>query len=149
MGYQTLEVVERAGAVWVALNRPEALNSIDEQVTLDLLDALKDAFTQGPVAVVLKGKGRAFCTGADLKWAKEAFAGDLDNRTRRWLLQLGEVMNLLEEAPVPTIAAVNGICVAGGCELVPPRGMRGVRRGPIDPIATTRSCRGDTCVALL
>ncbi|MGH2795282.1 MAG: enoyl-CoA hydratase/isomerase family protein [Actinomycetota bacterium] len=118
MGYTSLEVTERGGAVWITLNRPDALNSINEDVVRELVEVLNSTLDQQPVAIVLTGKGRAFCTGADLKWAKEAFAQGVDTETRTWLIRLGEVMSRLERSPVPTIAAVNGICVAGGCELL-------------------------------
>jgi len=87
-------------------------------VIQDLVEVLNSAIDQEPVAIVLTGKGRAFCTGADLKWAKAAFADGLSADTRKWLMRVGEVMNRLERSPVPTIAAVNGVCVAGGCELL-------------------------------
>lgn len=118
MGYQTLEVEDRGGAVWVTIDRPDALNSINQEVVQELIEVLNGAIDQRPVAIVLTGKGRAFCTGADLKWAKQAFAGGLSDETRTSLIRLGDVMNRLERSPVPVIAAVNGICVAGGCELL-------------------------------
>ncbi len=118
MTYQTLEVESRGGAIWVTLNRPEALNSINAQVMQEMVEVLTEALAQEPVAIVITGKGRAFCTGADLKWAKEAFARGIDAETRKSFLKIGETMNRLERSPVPTIAAVNGICLAGGCELL-------------------------------
>jgi enoyl-CoA hydratase/carnithine racemase len=118
MGYQTLEIEDRGGAVWITLNRPQAMNSINQEVMDELIEVLNSALEEEPVAIVITGNGPAFCTGADLKWAKEAFAGGLDRKTRRALIRVGEVMNRLERSPIPTIAAVNGVCVAGGTELL-------------------------------
>ncbi|MGH2783829.1 MAG: enoyl-CoA hydratase/isomerase family protein [Actinomycetota bacterium] len=111
-------MTERGGAVWITLNRPEALNSISDEVVRELVEVLNGALDQQPVAIVVTGKGRAFCTGADLKWARGAFAKGLDAETKTWLLRLNDVFNRLERSSIPTIAAVNGICVAGGCELL-------------------------------
>ena len=118
MGYETLEVDDRQGALWVTLNRPDAMNAINDVLIGELTEVVNEALHAAPVAIVLTGNGRAFCTGADLKWAKEMFSGGLDADTRRMLASVGELMNSLEQSAVPTIAAVNGICVAGGCELL-------------------------------
>ena len=61
------------GVLTITLNRPEVLNSLDESLTLGLVDAMHEAKTDSAVrAVVITGAGRAFCAGADLNSAKLA-----------------------------------------------------------------------------
>lgn len=106
-------VEERRGVAVVTLNRPEALNALDDE----LLGALRDAFRSGigdaPRAVVLTGAGRAFCTGADLK----ARASMDEARWRAHHDGLREAFAAVRESAAPTIAAVEGFALAGGLEL--------------------------------
>jgi enoyl-CoA hydratase len=118
MSHATVDVSTRGGAVWLTLNRPQSLNALDEQMIEELAAAVDTAIERRPVAIVVTGRGRAFCAGADLKWARTAFAHGADAPTRCALDRLNRMFNLLEDGPIPTLAAVNGVCVAGGCELL-------------------------------
>jgi enoyl-CoA hydratase len=107
----------RGPAAWITLNRPEKLNAINKDV-LDGLHAAVDRATADDEVkvVVLTGAGRAFSAGYDLsaeaahsdipahEW-HEVLAADVDATMRVWGLEK------------PTIAAVRGYCLAGGCEL--------------------------------
>ncbi|MFX6258409.1 enoyl-CoA hydratase/isomerase family protein, partial [Acinetobacter baumannii] len=73
--------------------------------------------TDGVRAVVLTGNGRAFCAGADLKYVQSQ-VGDTDNGTRHFLSEVLALMNRVESFPMPVIAAINGLALAGGLELV-------------------------------
>ncbi len=115
--FKTLEVWHRAGALWIALNRPQVLNAIDATMMQELTEAIDHALRQTPVAIVFTGRGRAFCAGADLAWARQ-FARDRDSHVRALFTRMGEALQRLERSSVPAIAAVNGVCVAGGCELL-------------------------------
>jgi enoyl-CoA hydratase/carnithine racemase len=100
---------------WLTLNRPDAMNSLNREMVLALgalLDRLQGNDTVR--AVVVTANGRAFCAGADLKSATEPVApGEED------LLDIAaRVFQQLRNFPKPVIAAVNGIAVAGGMELV-------------------------------
>ena len=66
--YETL-LIEKKGAVdWVTMNRPEALNTLNTQLVDDLLDYFaKLYFDRSVRIVVLRGAGRAFCAGLDIK----------------------------------------------------------------------------------
>lgn len=118
MSYRTLQVDQRDMGLWITIDRPEALNSINAEVIDELTTALDQASQSPPAAIVLTGNGRAFCTGADLKWVKKSFEEGADGAAGADLLRLGEVLQRLERSPTPIIAAVNGICLAGGCELL-------------------------------
>jgi enoyl-CoA hydratase len=117
MTYTTIEYHRRGDAVWLWLNRPDALNALSPTVMAELQQALTQAEGESGIrALVLSGRGRAFCAGADLK-AFLAAVGSAEG-VRKFVGGALTVMNQLEAFPYPTIAAVNGIAVAGGIELV-------------------------------
>ncbi len=96
------------------MNRPERLNALGATLNRELSEAVKD-FTRDPKmrAGILTGSGRAFSAGADLKEmsdrAQSTGQGSSVNRN------LGEAM-LFARNPKPFIAAINGLCLAGGME---------------------------------
>jgi enoyl-CoA hydratase len=107
----------RAGALWARLVRPEALNSLDYEVLAGLEAAMDEALaTDGVHALVVTGSGRAFCAGADLELIDGA--GAEPGAFELFLAAVGETFRRLERLPLPTIAAINGIALAGGLELV-------------------------------
>lgn len=110
-------VQRRAQALWITLNRPEALNALTPDVVARMNTAFEQAEHDDEVrAVVLSARGRAFCAGVDLKFVRGAAAEqDASNRFLRSLLEL---LNRVERFPRPVIAAVNGLALAGGFELV-------------------------------
>jgi enoyl-CoA hydratase/carnithine racemase len=103
------------GVLWLKLNRPQALNSL----TLSLVNALTTAITDAQSdsaarVIVLTGEGRAFCAGADLKDP----ARSRPESGAEFVKAIGALTELIEACPLPVIAAINGIAVAGGLELV-------------------------------
>lgn len=108
----------RDEAIWVTLNRPAAMNSISPGVIQGVMQALDEAQARDDVrAVVLTGAGRAFCAGADLKFVRGEQESGNDSSSR-FLDDLLVLLNRLEAFPQPVIAAVNGMALAGGLELV-------------------------------
>jgi enoyl-CoA hydratase/carnithine racemase len=99
----------------IELNRPDKLNALDLEC-LDLLEYhLKQAEADEQVrVVVLSGRGRCFCAGADLAVVDEALArGEFDAFLRRW----HSVFASIEACSKVTIGAVHGMALAGGFEL--------------------------------
>ena len=107
----------RAPAAVITLNRPEKLNALSASLVDELEAALRRAVEDKQVKViVLTGAGRAFSAGYDL--SEEA--ADQPSTADQWHTMLArdvEVTMELWRCPKPTIAAVRGWCLAGGCEL--------------------------------
>lgn len=107
----------RGGAAWITLNRPDKLNAL----SYGLVDALQVALERAGAdeeakVVVLQGAGRAFSAGYDLE---EEVADEIEDADRwhRILSKDVAVTVALLRLPKPTIAAVHGYCLAGGCDL--------------------------------
>ncbi len=116
---QTTVRVEQRGAVaLLSLNRPEALNSFDSALRLQLAAALQRAAGDAEVrAVVLTGAGRAFSAGADLK-AMNAGKADGAEVRRQLEDEYGAGISSIMDMPKPVIAAVEGLVAGIGCAFV-------------------------------
>ena len=98
----------------IKFNRPHVLNAVNEGLARDLVAALDAARDDASVrVVVLKGEGRAFCAGADLKeGAKER----PPEQYREHVARLQRVAHLVVGLGKPIIAAVQGYALGAGCE---------------------------------
>lgn len=107
------EITENKIAI-VTISRPEALNALNTQVieeleqTLDMIEKNSDLS-----AMILTGEGRSFVAGADIG---EQYPLDL-SQGRKWGQRGSAVMRRIEKLAIPTIAAVNGFALGGGCEI--------------------------------
>jgi enoyl-CoA hydratase/carnithine racemase len=107
-------LVDRGGEIaTITLNRPDKRNALTPGMIREMCDAVAElGGDSGVRVVVVRGNGPAFCAGLDLtEMAKQREEGEAD------LGGLEQVLEQIESCPHPTIAAVRGDAVAGGCEL--------------------------------
>src|SRR5918997_419699 len=107
--------VERENGVAVlTIDRQEKLNALDRQVVEEIGQALLELEAEAPRAIVVTGAGeRSFIAGADIKAMSV-----MDPLEAKRFSEIGHAaMALLDRSPVPTIAAVNGFALGGGCEV--------------------------------
>ena len=112
--YNNIKYEVKDGIAFVTINRPKAMNALNEEVLTELYDAFtgfaKDSEAK---AAIVTGEGKAFVAGADIEAMSK-----MNTMEGRAMGALGHsVMNLIESIEKPVIAAVNGFALGGGCEL--------------------------------
>ncbi|MBU90313.1 crotonase [Candidatus Woesearchaeota archaeon] len=100
----------------IILNNPGKLNALDFEMINELNAVLEKIKKSELKVVVLKGAGKSFCAGGDIKWEKEI--GTLDvKETKKKMKFLQDVFSKIEILPQVFIAVINGYAVGGGNEL--------------------------------
>jgi enoyl-CoA hydratase len=123
MTYETLKIEKEGEIDWVTLNRPDALNSLNTSLVDDLLAYFGALYFERSVRlVVLRGAGRAFCAGLDLKESGRRRnvegasisgpAAGLDSQRR-----ISEIVMRMRRCPQPIISLVHGPACGGGFAL--------------------------------
>lgn len=107
----------RDSILTVTLNRPEKRNALNDALIDSLKEALKKADADENLrAIVIKGAGKDFCSGADLSALQKIAESDVIENL--WDAEnLMELLALIRKVKVPVIAAVHGRALAGGCGL--------------------------------
>ena len=110
---ETLQTEIQGDIGMITLSRPKALNAINTQMVAELELILREWSTERLSAVILTGEGKAFAAGADISQMASFSAVE----AQQFALNGQRILRLLENFPAPTIAAVNGFALGGGCEL--------------------------------
>jgi enoyl-CoA hydratase len=115
MPYENILYEKREGIAWITFNRPKVLNALNGITISELDDALSNAREDSEVrALILTGAGeKAFVAGADISELAQSTPVD----GRETSLRGQTVFRKLETLGKPSIAAINGFALGGGCEL--------------------------------
>jgi len=116
MTYTTIQLAIDSGVATITLNRPDKRNAISYELIEDLLGALNAIVKSSALILILTGAGKAFCSGMDLDNLK-ALSGPSPEQSVKDSETMARLFRSLYDFPKPTIAAVNGAAVAGGCGL--------------------------------
>lgn len=117
MSYQHIIYEKHHQAGWITLNREKDMNSLSGLMLTEIHEVLVAAEKDDEVRVlVLTGKGKAFCAGADLKEVLAGF-GQRKDAKPDFLDKAQVAMNKLRHFAKPVIGALNGLTLAGGLEL--------------------------------
>jgi len=118
MRFDTIEVFKKTDIATVSLNRPKVHNAMNESLMKELTNCFKDISNDNTIrVVVLTGKGKSFCAGADLNWMKSMvnYTKEENIKDSRLLLDLYEAINI---CPKLVIGKINGHAFGGGIGLI-------------------------------
>ncbi len=116
--YETLMIRHDGALDWVTLNRPAALNALSIEMQLELQDYFDRLYrTPQTRVVILRGAGRAFCAGLDIK--EIDLSKDIANPVDGLRVQqrVADIIKLMRRCPQPIISLVNGAASGGGMAL--------------------------------
>jgi methylglutaconyl-CoA hydratase len=116
MDYKTLHLAHDSRVATITLNRPDKRNAISYELIEELSAALDEVAKSSALVLILTGAGKAFCSGMDLENLK-ALVGRSPEQSLKDSEIMAHLFRSLYDFPMPTIAAVNGAAIAGGCGL--------------------------------
>ena len=117
--YDMIIAKRRKGALEIQFNRPDRLNTINEEMAEDIMHAMDAVeLDRNIIAVVLSGDARAFCAGADLGGFQDLPDDRYDNYGARYNQRKNRLLyRFLMNYTRPVISAVEGYCLGGGFEM--------------------------------
>ncbi len=113
MVYQTITYEVADDIAVITLNRADKMNALNAQMRAEIADAARQAPNDARV-MVLRGTGRAFCSGQDLSDTANAATLDMERTLRD---EYGPMLRAIYDCPIPTICAVNGAAAGAGANL--------------------------------
>ncbi|MCJ7578919.1 MAG: enoyl-CoA hydratase/isomerase family protein [Candidatus Aminicenantes bacterium] len=112
--FKTIIYERRDQVAWVTFNRPEVHNAFNARLIEEMTGVVKNIRENDAVRImVLTGKGKSFCAGADLNWLREIIDYSYEKNLEE-SRALAEVLHQIYALPKPTIALVNGTAIGGG-----------------------------------
>ena len=112
--FGTIRYEVRGKIGYVTINRPEALNALNQKVLCELYDVFNQINDDDEVrCVIVTGEGRSFVAGADIAEMSSLSAVE----GKKFGTFGNKVMNFIEKIEKPVIAAINGFALGGGCEI--------------------------------
>jgi len=111
--YETLEtqITNQVATIW--LNRPDIRNAFNEVMIGELIKAMNEVSAMQDVRVImLRGRGKSFCAGADLNWMRDVATYSYEQNLKE-SLQLSDCFYTIYNCPKPTIAVVHGAAIGG------------------------------------
>jgi len=116
--FNFVDVVQTGGIATVRLNRPEAMNALNETLVAQLGAVLDDLNSDSSVTtIVLEGAGKAFVAGADVKFFVDKIRANSFPDIYEFTANGHDVLDKLENSPKTTIALTTGLALGGGLEL--------------------------------
>lgn len=117
MDYKTLFLEKNDGIATLTFNRPDKMNSVNQDMRFELLDALDALETDDDTRVVVfTGAGRGFCSGADIsEFVKAETDIELQKEINKYMFQIAQRIYDFEK---PTIGAINGAAAGDGAQYV-------------------------------
>ena len=111
--YETIQVRKEGAVDWVTLNRPESLNALNKRMVEELLDYFGALYWDKSVrVVVMRGAGRAYCAGLDLKERDNSPRSPQAGLTSQ--RRISEIVMRMRRCPQPIISLVHGPACGGG-----------------------------------
>lgn len=111
-----LELLESEGLATIILNRPDQLNALNNQLSDDFYEAIKEVSEKDSIrCLIITGKGKAFCAGGDLIEFRQSDAPG--NFLHDLAANFHRSINILKTMKTPSIAAINGACYGVGLSL--------------------------------
>lgn len=116
--FSTIEVIINKPVSYIYLNRPDSHNSLNNIMIEELTYAFeKLRIDEDTRLIILTGRGKSFCSGADLNWMKNVINQDFSQNYAE-SVKLARLMRLIFVHPKPVIALANGSAIGGGAGLM-------------------------------
>jgi ethylmalonyl-CoA/methylmalonyl-CoA decarboxylase len=112
-GKITIKYIDKIG--YISIDNPSSRNSINGKMMNDFAEVVDDVFIENPLAIVIKGEGQYFCSGADFSLTKHEI-NTSENGGRMYDF-MTNILNALRNSPILSVCMINGPAIGGGAEL--------------------------------